>query len=221
MHPLAAPGALWVLSRAGKVPRPPAGGRNLPQETDFLWKARERAFTFFFCFSGAFASAEATKGLSGRPLETFGAHPAEADGDRKKWISCGRQGKEPFLLFSVSQRFLPLRRRPGGFPVAPWTPSGPLSFEANGNHENVGFFARQGNRFSCAGRAKERPPRNPRRPCSVLFHNIAGDVIHTILHLALSILQGIHGPYIDLNPCVMQRLHPLSGERLIIDVQIQ
>ncbi len=244
MHPLAAPGALWVLSRAGKVPRPPAGGRNLPQETDFLWKARERAFTFFFCFSedfasaeatkglsgrpletfgahpveadgdhkkidllrkareraftfffcfsedfasaeatkglsgrpletfgahpveadgdhkkidflrkareraftfffcfsGDFASAEATKGLSGRPLETFGAHPAEADGDRKKWISCGRQGKEPFLLFSVTQSFSPLRRRPGGFPVAPWTPSGPLSFEANGNHENVGFL---------------------------------------------------------------------------------
>ena len=57
----------------GKVPRPPAGGRNLPQETDFLWMAKERVFTFFFCFSGDFASAEATKGLSGRPLETFGA----------------------------------------------------------------------------------------------------------------------------------------------------
>ena len=55
----------------------------------------------------------------------------------------------------------------------------------------------------------------------MLFHNIAGDVIHTILHHALGILQGIHGPYIDLNTCVMQRLHPLSGERLIIDVQIQ
>ncbi len=25
----------------GKVPRPPAGGRNLPQETDFLWMARK------------------------------------------------------------------------------------------------------------------------------------------------------------------------------------
>ena len=68
---------------------------------------------------------------------------------------------------------------------------------------------------------KRKAAANPARPCSVLFHNIAGDVIHTILHHALSILQGIHGPYIDLNPCVMQRLHPLSGERLIIDVQIQ
>ena len=56
----------------GKVPRPPAGGRNLPQETDFLWKARERAF----------------------------------------------------LPFPILQRISPLRRRPGGFPIAPWTPSG-------------------------------------------------------------------------------------------------
>ena len=74
MHPLDAPGALWVLSRAGKVPRPPAGGRNLPQETDSLWKAGN-GFTF---------------------------------------------------LFTVSQRISPLRRRPKGFPVAPWTPSGPI-----------------------------------------------------------------------------------------------
>ena len=73
MHPLAAPGALWVLSRAGKVPRPPAGGRNLSQETDCLWEARERIFLSFLCFAEGFASAEATKGLSDRPLETFGA----------------------------------------------------------------------------------------------------------------------------------------------------
>ena len=58
----------------GKVPRPPAGGRNLPQKTDFLWKARER----------------------------------------------------PSLLLPVLRRVSPLRRRPGGFPLAPWTPSGPI-----------------------------------------------------------------------------------------------
>ena len=74
MHPLDAPGALWVLSRAGKVPRPPAGGRNLSQETAFLRQA----------------------------------------------------GKGPTFLFPVSQRVSPQRRRPGGFPVAPWTPSGPI-----------------------------------------------------------------------------------------------
>ena len=74
MHPLAAPGTLWVLSRAGKVPRPPAGGRNLPQETDFLQRA----------------------------------------------------GNGPTFLFPVSQRISPLRRRPGGFPIAPWTPYTPF-----------------------------------------------------------------------------------------------
>ena len=78
MHPLAAPGALWVLSRAGKVPRPPAGGRNLSQETAFLRQA----------------------------------------------------GKGPTFLFPVSQRVSPQRRRPGGFPVAPWTPSGPIPIYA-------------------------------------------------------------------------------------------
>ena len=57
----------------GKVPRPPAGGRNLPQETDFLWKARER----------------------------------------------------PSLLLPVLRRVSPLRRRPKGFPIALWKPSGP------------------------------------------------------------------------------------------------
>ena len=56
----------------GKVPRPPAGGRNLPQETGFLWMARE----------------------------------------------------SPSLLLPVLRRVSPLRRRPKGFPLAPWTPSG-------------------------------------------------------------------------------------------------
>ena len=65
-------GALWVLSRAGKVPRPPAGGRNLSRKTDFLWLARERP-PLSFCSAEGFASAEATKRLSDRPLETFGA----------------------------------------------------------------------------------------------------------------------------------------------------
>ena len=179
MHPLAAPGALWVLSRAGKVPRPPAGGRNLSQETDFLWKARERAFTCFFCFAEDFASAEATKGLSGRPLETFGAHllkrmgihknrflaegkgkslyilfcfsedfasaeatkglsdrpletfgahPVEADGDHKKKISCGRQGKGAFLAFSCNTEFFASAEATRGLSGRPLDPFGALIF---------------------------------------------------------------------------------------------
>ena len=104
MRPLAAPGALWVLSRAGKVPRPPAGGRNLSQGTDFLWKAGESP-ALLFCYTKGFASAEATKGLSGRPLETFGVPPLERDGGYKKWIFCGRQGKAPPCFFCFAKGF--------------------------------------------------------------------------------------------------------------------
>ena len=74
MHPLDAPGTLWVLSRVGKyLVRPQAG------ETS-----------------------------------------------HKQLIPCGRQGKELYFLFSVSQRVSPLRRRPKGFPIALWKPSAPL-----------------------------------------------------------------------------------------------
>ena len=109
----------------GKVPRPPAGGRNLPQETGFLRRAMERSLLSFFCFAGGFASAEATRGLSDRPLETFGVHPLlKSENCHKKQVSCDRQGKEFYFLFSVSQGVSPLRRRPKGFPLALWKPSG-------------------------------------------------------------------------------------------------
>ncbi len=130
MHPLAAPGALWVLSRAGKVPRPPAGGRNLPQAIDCLWMARKRCFLAFsvsqrvsplrrrpkgfpialwkpsapllrmeistrnkmlpcfFRLTGDFASAEATKGLSDRPLETFGPMLRMGISTRNEMLPC-------------------------------------------------------------------------------------------------------------------------------------
>ena len=74
MHPLAAPGTLWVLSRVGK----------------------------------------------------YLVRPQADETSHKKLIPCGRQGKELYLLFSVSQRVSPLRRRPKGFPIALWKPSGPL-----------------------------------------------------------------------------------------------
>ena len=41
-------------------------------------KGKERAFLVFSCFAEDFASAEATKGLSARPLETFGPILVEA-----------------------------------------------------------------------------------------------------------------------------------------------
>ncbi len=62
----------------------------------FLAEGKGKSLYILFCFSGAFASAEATKGLSGRPLETFGVHPVEADGDHKK-IDLLRKARERSL----------------------------------------------------------------------------------------------------------------------------
>ena len=97
----------------------------------------------FFCFAKGFASAEATKGLSDRPLETFGVPPLERDGGYKKWIFCGRQGKAP-PCFLVSLRVSPLRRRPKGFPVALWKPSGFHLLRRTGGLQKMGFCGKQG-----------------------------------------------------------------------------
>ena len=139
MHPLAAPGALWVLSRAGKVPRPPAGGRNFPQEMDFLWMARKEA-SLLSSVSQGFASAEATKGLSARPLETFGALLLKRmGGPQVNWFLVdGREGG--FLAFL---RFAGVRLC-GGDQRAFRSPFGNLRgtpFEANGGvHKLTGFL---------------------------------------------------------------------------------
>ena len=54
-------------------------------KTRFLVEGRGKTLLAFPCFAEGFASAEATKGLSGRPLETFG--PLAADGNfHKEWI---------------------------------------------------------------------------------------------------------------------------------------
>ena len=179
MHPLAAPGTLWVLSRVGKyLVRPQADEtshkkriscgrqgkrasllfpvsqrvsplRRRPKGFPVaLWKpsgplaAKGRQKEQLFCgrqgkgpfLLEGFASAEATKGLSGRPLETFGAHLLKRmEATRNRFLVEGK-GKEPFSLFSVSQELSPLRRRPGGFPIAPWTPSGNFYLRQSPTH---------------------------------------------------------------------------------------
>ena len=59
-------------------PLDPFGGPSLcewakpPTRNRFLVEGKEKTFLTFSCFTEGFASAEATKGLSDRPLETFG-----------------------------------------------------------------------------------------------------------------------------------------------------
>ncbi len=85
---------------------------------------KERAFLVFSRFTEDFASAEATRGLSARPLDPFGAHPYMRGQNLPRETNFLRKaGKGPTFLFPVSQRVSPLRRRPKGFPVALWKPS--------------------------------------------------------------------------------------------------
>ena len=174
MHPLAAPGTLWVLSSDGKYlvrpqadetshkkqiscgrqrkgpsllflfwrgfrlcggdqgafrsPPGPLRGPSLyawtkpPTRNKLLAEGRKRPYLSFSRITEGFASAEATKGLSDRPLETFGPLLRMGDSTKNSFLAAGR--KRAYLSFPVSQRVSPLRRPPGGFPLAPWTPSG-------------------------------------------------------------------------------------------------
>ena len=121
MHPLAAPGTLWVLSSDGKyLVRPQADETSHKKQ---ISDGRQgKSLPCFHRITEDFASAEATKGLSGRPLATFGPLLRMGDSTSNRFLVAGR--KRAFLVFPVSQKVSPLRRRPGGFPLAPWTPSG-------------------------------------------------------------------------------------------------
>ena len=116
MHPLAAPGALWVLSRAGKVPRPPAGGRNLPQEIDCVWMARKRYFLAFSVSQGVSPLRRRPKGFPVALWKPSAPLPRMGISTRNEMLPC-------FFRFTGGS---PLRRRPKGFPIALWKPSASL-----------------------------------------------------------------------------------------------
>ena len=128
MHPLAAPGTLWVLSRVGKyLVRPQADETSHKKQISCGWQGKE--LYFFFRFLGDFASAEATKGLSDRPLETFGAFPVEVNGSLKKWISCGWQGKA-LPCFSCNTEGFASAEATKGLSDRPLETFGPILVEA-------------------------------------------------------------------------------------------
>ena len=99
MHPLAAPGTLWVLSSDGKyLVRPQADETSHKKQT--ACGRQEKGLPCLSRITKDFASAEATRGLSDRPLDPFGAHLlyAWAKPATRNRLSCGRQGKGlPFL----------------------------------------------------------------------------------------------------------------------------
>ncbi len=143
MHPLAAPGTLWVLSRVGKyLVRPQAGETSHKKQISCGRQGKRASLLFLFC--GGFRLCGGDQGAFRSPPGLLRG-PFAAKGWREKKISCGRQRKEPSLLFPVLQRVSPLRRRPKGFPIALWKPSGPSC--GNGK-------AREKNRFLVEGKGK-------------------------------------------------------------------
>ena len=98
-----------------------------PTRNRFLAEGNGKELTFFFLFRRGFRLCGGDQGafrsppgpLRGPSLYTWTKPPT-----RNRFLVEGR--KRAYLSFPVSQRVSPLRRRPGGFPVAPWTPSGPI-----------------------------------------------------------------------------------------------
>ena len=59
----------------------------------------ERSLLSFFCFAGGFASAEATRGLSARPLDPFGAHLLKRIGTTKnRFLVVGKEKSFTFFF---------------------------------------------------------------------------------------------------------------------------
>ena len=123
MHPLDAPGSLWVLSNDGKyLARPQAGETSHKKQISCGRQRKGPSLLFLFwrgfrlCGGdqGAFRSPPGP--LRGPSLYGWEKHPT-----RNKSLAEGR--KRAYLSFPASQRVSPLRRRPKGFPIALWKPS--------------------------------------------------------------------------------------------------
>ena len=118
MHPLAAPGALWVLSSDGKyLVRPQADETSHKQQASC--GRQGKALSCLSLFLRRFRLCSDQRAFRS-PFGNLRA-PA-AKGWRKKTDSVDGKGKT-FLSPSV-RRVSPLRR-PKGFPVALWKPSDP------------------------------------------------------------------------------------------------
>ena len=122
MHPLAAPGTLWVLSRVGKyLVRPQAGETSHKKQIPCDRQGKE----FYFLFSVSQGVSPLRRRPKGFPIALW--KPSAlccAWGIPQETDSLWQAGKEPSWLYPVSRKVSPLRRPPGGFPLAPWTPSG-------------------------------------------------------------------------------------------------
>ena len=94
-----------------------------PTRNRFLAKGRKRAYLSFYRITKDFASAEATRGLSDRPLDPFGAHPCMGGRNIPQETKVLRKaGNGPTFLFPHHKGF----RLCGGDQGAFRSPPGPL-----------------------------------------------------------------------------------------------
>ncbi len=125
MHPLAAPGTLWVLSSDGKyLVRPQADETSHKKQT--ACGRQEKGLPFFSRITKDFASAEATRGLSDRPLDPFGAHPCMRGRNLPQETAFLRQaGKGPTFPSRIAKGFASAEATRGlsGRPLETFGPS--------------------------------------------------------------------------------------------------
>ena len=88
-----------------------------PTRNTFLVEGKGKSLSCFPRITKDFASAEATKGLSGRPLEAFGPLLQVEICARNSFLAEGR--KMPFSLFSYHKEFRLCGGDQGAFPLAP------------------------------------------------------------------------------------------------------
>ena len=117
MHPLGTFPRGESTSSARRRTKPPTRNR-------FLVTGKGKSFTFFFLFRRGFRLCGGDQRAFRSPFGNLRALAAK--GWRKKTDSLWKARERPSLLLPVLQRISPLRRRPKGFPVALWKPSGPL-----------------------------------------------------------------------------------------------
>ena len=122
MHPLAAPGTLWVLSSDGKyLVRPQADETSHKEQISCARQGKGPIL--LFPYHKGFRLSGGDQRAFRSPFGNLRAPCCARDLPQE--IDFLRKARErAYPTFSVSQRVSPQRRRPGGFPVAPWTPSG-------------------------------------------------------------------------------------------------
>ena len=89
--------------------------------------------------------------------------PQAGETSHKKQLSCGRARERLSLLFPVSRRVSPLRRRPKGFPIALWKPSGVPLLRMGSATWNSFLMKGQGNPFPLYQYPKRANPLFPSR----------------------------------------------------------